>query len=102
MAEYRQNANYNEIINEESGTPEKGARGNTGLPFGLCKKYGISLPENATPREAWDRNPQEAIDYFRAHYDPNKPQREITSSTYERTQKRLNKAVEAFIGNGLS
>lgn len=54
MAEYRQNASYNEIINEESGTTEKNAGGNTGLPFGLCKKYGISLPENATPREAWD------------------------------------------------
>lgn len=267
MAEYRQNANNNEIINEEGGTSEKGAGGNTGLPFGLCKKYGISLPENATPREAWaalekktgltpeqiyptlekpwheekavvetlqhrraaadekartyldekgvsrydritpptisataqltyarilealekneiideklssmtalkisdyaeynkimaakrilsldstddpaeelkyfdyhdelekyahkyirtsnnsgkankavtkkqyepreqwDKNTQEAIDYFRAHYDPNKPQREITSSTYERAQKRSNKAVEAFIGNGLT
>lgn len=54
MAEYRRNSNYNEIINEEGGTPEKNARGNTGLPFGLCKKYGISLPENATPRDAWD------------------------------------------------
>lgn len=28
--------------------------GNTRLPFGLCKRYGIDLPENATPREAWD------------------------------------------------
>lgn len=267
MAEYRQNASSNEIIDEENGTTQKKAGGNMGLPFGLCKKYGISLPENATPREAWDalekktgltpeqiypmlgkplpqertmgdtvqrrrasadekartyleekgisrydritpptisttaqltyarmlealeknetideklsptiakkiaeyagykkimaakrilsldstddpskelkyfdyddelekyahkyistsnnsgktnkaitkqqdeprelwdRNPQEAIDYFRAHYDPNKPQREITSSTYERAQKRINKAVEAFIGSGLT
>lgn len=28
--------------------------GNLGLPFGLCAKYGIPLPENATPRDAWD------------------------------------------------
>nr|DAO90250.1 MAG TPA: hypothetical protein [Caudoviricetes sp.] len=28
--------------------------GNIGLPFGLCEKYGIKLPENATPRVAWD------------------------------------------------
>lgn len=24
------------------------------MPFGLCEKYGITLPENATPRQAWD------------------------------------------------
>lgn len=28
--------------------------GNTGLPFGLCKKFGIKVPENATPRQAWN------------------------------------------------
>lgn len=26
----------------------------TRLPFGLCKRYGISLPKNATPRSAWE------------------------------------------------
>ena len=26
---------------------------NNRLPFGLCKKYGVDLPENATPRDAW-------------------------------------------------
>lgn len=30
------------------------SRGNTGLPFGLCAKYGIRLPRNATPRDAWN------------------------------------------------
>ena len=24
------------------------------LPYGLCKKYGIELPEGATPRDAWN------------------------------------------------
>ena len=24
------------------------------LPFGLCKRHGITLPKNATPRQAWD------------------------------------------------
>ena len=28
--------------------------GNTRLPFGLCKRYGINLPDEATPRDAWD------------------------------------------------
>ena len=27
--------------------------GNIGLPFGLCEKYGIQLPPNARPRNAW-------------------------------------------------
>lgn len=31
------------------------AEGNkNALPFGLCAKYGIELPEGATPRQAWD------------------------------------------------
>lgn len=30
------------------------SRGNTRLPFGLCQKYGIALPKDATPRDAWD------------------------------------------------
>ena len=34
--------------------PDVGEGKNTGLPFGLCKKYGISLPNNATPRDAWN------------------------------------------------
>lgn len=28
--------------------------GNTRLPFGLCKRYGVALPDNATPRDAWN------------------------------------------------
>ena len=28
--------------------------GNTGLPFGLCKKYGIETGKNWTPRDAWN------------------------------------------------
>lgn len=28
--------------------------GNLGLPFGLCKKYGIAIEDNWTPRDAWD------------------------------------------------
>lgn len=38
-----------------------GSGGNTGLPFGLCEKYGISLPENATPKQAWDALAEKGI-----------------------------------------
>lgn len=39
---------------EEEKKEEKVNHGNTCLPFGLCKRYGIELSENATPRQAWD------------------------------------------------
>ncbi len=54
--EYRQNTNYNDII-QDSGQNEENTTnnsGNTGLPFGLCKKYGIEVPADATPRDAWN------------------------------------------------
>lgn len=37
---------------KESNDSKKG--GNIGLPFGLCKKHGITLQEGATPRDAWN------------------------------------------------
>lgn len=44
--------------NETDNTEENGVKeqhsGNTRLPFGLCKKYHIGLPDNATPRDAWN------------------------------------------------
>lgn len=36
----------------ENNEPNVG-RG-TGLPYGLCKKYNIKLPEKATPQQAWN------------------------------------------------
>lgn len=55
MSEYRQNVSYKQIMKEEGGDSqeEKRSSGNTGLPFGLCKKYRIPLPDDATPRDAW-------------------------------------------------
>ena len=34
------------------------------LAFGLCKKYHISLPDNATPRDAWEALKKIGIEYF--------------------------------------
>ena len=34
------------------------------LAFGLCKKYHISLPDNATPRDAWEALKKNGIEYF--------------------------------------
>ena len=52
---YRQNTPYQDITGDEGEEPqeEKRSSGNTRLPFGLCKKYRIPLPDDATPRDAW-------------------------------------------------
>ncbi len=41
---------------EEEERPKeasKGGHGNTRLPYGLCKRFGIDLSDDATPRDAW-------------------------------------------------
>lgn len=43
-----------ENTNNKSGGEKTGGHGNTKLPFGLCKKYGIEYGEDWTPRDAWD------------------------------------------------
>lgn len=54
MAEYRQNVPYKQIMKGgEESQEEKHSSGNTGLPFGLCKKYRVPLPDDASPRDAW-------------------------------------------------
>lgn len=45
-----------------------------------------------------ERKKKEAIDYFKAHYDPNRSQREITSSTYKRALARVERDVQNFLG----
>lgn len=40
--------------NQEDSDGKGDNHGNLGLPFGLCAKYGIPLPEGATPRDAWN------------------------------------------------
>lgn len=40
--------------NQDDSDGKGDNHGNLGLPFGLCAKYGIPLPEGATPRDAWN------------------------------------------------
>ncbi|MCD8201929.1 MAG: hypothetical protein LUD47_07685 [Clostridia bacterium] len=40
-------------MHKSSGGGSTGGHGNTRLPFGLCMQYGIELPEDATPGDAW-------------------------------------------------
>lgn len=43
-----------ENTNNKPGGEKTGGHGNTKLPFGLCKKYGIEYGEDWTPKDAWD------------------------------------------------
>ena len=50
---------FSEKLYDEPERRERREEGNkeggqgTHLPYGLCKKYGINLPKNATPKQAW-------------------------------------------------
>ena len=37
---------------------------NNRLPYGLCKKYGIELPDGATPKDAWEALKKNGIEYI--------------------------------------
>ncbi len=52
--EYRQNSWDNNPTDGNGEKTKEENHGNTSLPFGLCAKYGIGLPKNATPRDAWN------------------------------------------------
>ena len=43
-----------EILSGGKTGDGKRGHGNTRLPYGLCKKYGIDVPPGTTPREAWE------------------------------------------------
>lgn len=58
----------------------------------MIKELGSDNPKWSPENVERER----AKKYFREHYDPNREQREITSSTYKRAQKRLQKKVDSW------
>lgn len=58
----------------------------------ILKELGIDNPK----RNPENAERERAKKYFREHYDPNREQRKITSSTYKRAQKRLQKKVDSW------
>lgn len=57
------------------------------LPFALCKKYGIELPDWATPRDAWDALKGIGIDPDR-EYDALKEKRRSAQETREKRKRK--------------
>ena len=64
-----------------------------------------SLAEKKAPKKNNTEKKESAEDYakryFREHYNPNREQREITSSTYKRAQNNLQNSVDSFFGRGM-
>ena len=69
----------------------------------LTNKMIRALTEKKTPKNnnREKRAEDYAKRYFREHYNPNREQREITSSTYKRAQNNLQGAVNSFFGRGM-
>ena len=70
----------------------------------LTNKMIRSLDKGKAPKNN-NRKKESAEDYakryFREHYNPNREQREITSSTYKRAQNNLQDSVNSFLGRGM-
>ena len=70
----------------------------------LTSKMIRSLDKGKAPKNN-NRKKESAEDYakryFREHYNPNREQREITSSTYKRAQNNLQGSVNSFFGRGM-
>lgn len=65
--------------NQEGGGDSGGSHGNTRLPFGLCKRFGIDIDPSWGPREAWDAlagkgiTPAGAYEKLKKGEDPGAP-----------------------------
>jgi hypothetical protein len=81
---YRADAPYQEPTNEEVAQLQGsrgggGGHGNTRLPFGLCKRFGIDIDPNWQPKDAWDAlagkgiTPNSAFEALKKGEDPAKP-----------------------------
>ena len=70
----------------------------------LTNKMIRSIDKGKAPKNN-NRKKESAEDYakryFREHYNPNREQREITSSTYKRAQNNLQGSVNSFFGRGM-
>lgn len=74
---------------EESGESPAKYR----LPFALCKRYGIELPDWATPRDAWNALKGRGISPER-EYEAMKEKRESSRRSRERAKEKKKK-IEA-------
>lgn len=72
---------------EENNQQNSGSHGNTRLPFGLCRRYGIEIGKDWTPKDAWDAlkgkgvTPEGAYERLEEGEDPGTPEASATPET---------------------
>ena len=72
---------------EENNQQNSGSHGNTRLPFGLCRRYGIEIGKDWTPKDAWDAlkgkgvTPEGAYERLEEGEDPGAPEAAATPET---------------------
>ena len=77
------------------------AENKNALPYGLCKRYGIELPEGATPRDAWDALKQrtgKSIDQLYDEVESKAEQKKAWDSTPEYREPR----GRGYVGSSMS
>ena len=69
------------------------------LAFGLCKKYGIDLPKDAGPKEAWEalkeKTGKSASDFYSQSGEPGADKVKFATSNVKTFTKKLNAAKKA-------
>ena len=88
--------------NNQGGGDSGGGHGNTRLPFGLCKRFGIEVGADWGPREAWDAlagrgiTPDGAYARLKEGKDPGTPD----GTAEEVKPEEPKKSVNVSIGDG--
>ena len=99
---YQQNASYGEIRRQDNEEVSTGGQDKYKLPYGLCAKYGISLPAGATPTDAWNAlkgigiKPSDVYKELQENGDTSgiKPTNEKVDETPAQTKKELDNLEE--------
>lgn len=111
MREFRQNANYNDILNQgaeegQTETESTNGGGNHGnrysLPYGLCASEGINT-DGMTPREAWDawtsKTGRTKEDAEREHWGGKDNSAQTDESIDKNQDKRYNESVQKMLND---
>jgi hypothetical protein len=84
---FRSDADGDDDNNNQNNKGGGESHGNTRLPFGLCKRFGIEIGKDWTPKDAWDAlkgkgvTPEGAYDRLEKGEDPGSPEATATPET---------------------
>ena len=88
--------NGNNGNNASTGGSKGGGHGNTRLPFGLCKRFGIGIEASWTPKDAWNAlsgkgiTPSGAYERLKRGEDPGKADKNSVKGTKKASTVQIN------------